>query len=222
MNTRMEKYYKDESLPRRSTKNQKLYESMYEDTDYNEVNIAPKARTINIDELKEMINNNKKQVQRRKFESVNFDDDEKNYDLNDALEQARYNKVSDDRKRSISNTQYDILKGIKLKNNNSDDLSDVIDTISTKNLLGDDLDLFDNLKSLDDTTVGIPSEKDIRNENTSAVDDSFFTKSMKLESSDFENINSGIEKNNKLMKIMFILILVLIVIVLGIIVVLLK
>lgn len=222
MNSRMEKYYKDDTLPRRSTKNQQLYDSMYDDTDYNEVSITPKARTIDIEELREMINNNKKQVQRRKLENVNFDEEDKSYDLNDAIEQARYNKVDDDRKRSISNTQYDILKGIKLKNNDSDDLNDVLDTISTKNLLGDDLDLFDNLKSLDDTTVGIPTEMDIKKEQTSQMDDSFFTKSMKLTPNDFENINSGLEQNNKLMRIMFILIVVLIVIVLGIIIVLIK
>ena len=221
MNSRMEKYYKDDDLPKRSTKNQKLYESIYEDTDYNDVNIAPKARTIDIDELKEMINNNKKQVQRRKIESINFDEEDKNYDLNDAIEKARYNKVDDDRKRSISNTQYDILKGIKLRNNN-ETLDEMLDTISTKNLLGDDLDLFENLKSLDDTTVGLPTEQEIKKEATSQMDDSFFTKSMKLEADDFENINNGIEKNNKLMKIMFILILVLIIIVLGIIIILLK
>ena len=72
MNSRMEKYYKDDNLPKRSTKNQDLYESIYNDSDYTEVNIAPKARTINIEELKQMINNNKREVQRKKLE--NFTD----------------------------------------------------------------------------------------------------------------------------------------------------
>ena len=219
MNSRMEKYYKDDELPTRSSKNQKLYESIYDNTDY-DVNITPKARTINIDELRQMINNNKKQVERRKIESFNIEDDEKSYDLNEAIEEARNRKVNDDRKRSISNTQYDILKNLKLKKNDSDNLDDVLDTISTKNLIGEDLDLFENLKSLDDTTVGLPTEYDIKSEQTRQMDDSFFTKSMKLAPTDFETINTGIEKSNKMMKILFILILVLIIIVLGIIIIL--
>lgn len=219
MNSRMEKYYKDDELPTRSTKNKKLYESMYDNADY-DVNITPKARTIDIDELRQMISNNKKQVERRKIESFNIDEDEKSYDLNEAIEEARNRKVNDDRKRSISNTQYDILKNLKLKKNDSDNLDDVLDTISTKNLIGDDLDLFDNLKSLDDTTVGIPTEYDIQTEKTRQMDNSFFTKSMKLNPNDFETINTGLEKNNKMMKMLFILILVLIIIVLGIIIIL--
>ncbi len=219
MNSRMEKYYKDDSLPKRSVKNQQLYDSIYNDSDYQEVNITPKARTINIDELRQMINGNSKKVERKQL-PTNFEEDEKKYDLSDAFEKARSTKVVDDRKRSISNTQYDILKNIKLKKTDSDDLSDVLNTLSTKNLVGDDLDLFENLESLDNTTVGLPTDEIIK-DKTVQMDDSFFTKSMKLGPSDFETINSGIEQNSKMMKIIFILILVLIAIVFGIIVILL-
>ena len=220
MNSRMEKYYKDDELPRRSTKNKKLYESIYNDTDY-EVNITPKARTIDMEELKKLISNNKKQVERRKMESFNIEEEEKSYDLNEAIEEARNKKTNDDKKRSISNTQYDILKNLKLKKSDDDDLDDVVNTIANKDLLGEDLDLFENLKSLDDTTVGLPTEYDIKTDKTRQMDDSFFTKSMKLAPSDFETINTGLEKNNKMMKILFILILILIIIVLGIIIILL-
>ena len=214
MNSRMEKYYKDDDLPKRSTKNQKLYETIYNDSDYEEVSITPKARTINIEELREMINSRPKRIERKQIEPEI--EEEKKYDLNDAIEKARQGKVIDDKKRSISNTSYDVLKGIKIKKD-SDNINDVLDTISTRNLLGDDLDLFDNLKSLDDTTVGEP----IKDDKTRQMDDSFFTKSMKLGPSDFETLNDGLEKNSKLMKIIFVLILVLIFIVLGIIIVLL-
>lgn len=221
MNSRMEKYYKDEDLPKRSVKNQSLYESIYEDNDYQEINVSPKERTIDINELRKMIHDTPKRVERRKIESVPSDDESESYDLNDAIERARSNKVIDDKKRSISNTQYDILKNIKLRDSNTTSLDEMLDTISTKNLANQDLDLFDNLKSLDDTTVGVPTNYDLEtNEKTTQIDDSFFTKSMKLDPSDFESINSGLEQNNKMMKIIFILILVLIAIVLGIIIIL--
>ena len=220
MNSRMEKYYKDEDLPKRSVKNQKLYQSIYDDSDYQDINVAPKARTIDIAELKKMINDTPKRVERKKVENIPLEEEEESYDLNDAIERARSNKVIDDKKRSISNTQYDILKNIKIRDNTTTSLDDVLDTISTKNLISEDLDLFDNLKSLDDTTVGVPTSYDVMDEKTRQMDDSFFTKSMKLGPSDFESINSGLEQNNKMMKIIFILILVLIAIVLGIIIIL--
>lgn len=216
MNSRMEKYYKDDSLPKRSTKNQKLYESIYDESEYDEVNIAPKARTINLEELRQILNSTPKRVERKQIQPTIEED--KVYDLNDAIEQARKGKVIDDKKRSISNTSYDVLKGIKLKKKNSEDLNELLDTISTKNLVGDDLDMFENLKSLDDTTVGLPTEEDIR---TTQMDDSFFSKSIKLNPSDFETLNDGLEKNSKMMKVLFILIIVLICIVLGIIILLL-
>ena len=220
MNSRMEKYYKDEDLPKRSVKNKDLYESIYEDNDYQEVNVSPKERTIDIEELRKMIHNTPKRVERKKIESIPLDDEDESYDLNDAIERARSNKVIDDKKRSISNTQYDILKNIKIRDANTTSLDDVLDASSNKNLITEDLDLFDNLKSLDDTTVGEPTSYDMNSEKTRTMDDSFFTKSMKLDPSDFESINSGLEQNNKMMKIIFILILVLIAIVLGIIIIL--
>ncbi len=218
MNSRMEKYYKDDSLPKRSVKNQSLYDSIYSDSDYQEINVTPKAKTINIEELRKMINNSPKVVQRKQL-PTNFEEESESYDLSDALEKAKSNKVNDDRKRSISNTQYDILKGIKLKKD-SDDLSDVLNTLSTNNLINDDL--FQSLESLDNTTVGLPTDEiESAKDKTRQMDDSFFTKSMKLGPSDFETINSGLEQNSKMMKIIFILIVVLIVIVFGIIVILL-
>ena len=212
MNSRMEKYYKNDDIPKRSVKNKDLYDSIYDDVNYNEINIVPKERVVDINELREIINSSPKKVERKKVEIPTFDDD--SYDLNDALDKARNNKVDDLKRRSISNTEYDILKNVKIKKD-SKSLEDLINTVSTKNLLSDDLDLFDNLKSVDNTTVGIPSYDDIEK---TKMDDSFFTKSMKLGPSDFENINNGLEKNNKMMKMIFILIIVLIAIVLGIIV----
>lgn len=220
MNSRMEKYYKDEDLPKRSVKNKNLYETMYEDNDYQEVNISPREKTINIEELRKMIHNTPKRVERKQVETISSYDEDESYDLNDAIERARSNKVIDDKKRSISNTQYDILKNIKIRDVNTTSLDDVLDTSSNKNLITEDVDLFDNLKSLDDTTVGEPTNYDMNGERTRTMDDSFFTKSMKLDPSDFESINSGLEQNNKMMKIIFILILVLIAIVLGIIIIL--
>ena len=99
MNSRMEKYYKDDDLPKRSTKNQKLYETIYNDSDYEEVSITPKARTINIEELREMINSRPKRIERKQIEPEI--EEEKKYDLNDAIEKARQGKVNDDKKRSI-------------------------------------------------------------------------------------------------------------------------
>ena len=143
MNSRMEKYYKNDDIPKRSVKNKDLYDSIYDDVNYNEINIVPKERVVDINELREIINSSPKKIERKQVEIPTFDDD--SYDLNDALMKARDSKVDDDKRRSISNTQYDILKNVKIKKN-SKSLEDLINTVTTKNLLSDDLDLFDNLK----------------------------------------------------------------------------
>lgn len=219
MNSRMEKYYKEEVL-NRSSKNKDLYKSIYEENDYEDINIAPKTRTINMNELRQMVSNKQpSRLEKKEIKPISIEED-KVYDLNETLDKAKESYEKDDKKRSLSNTQYDILKNLKVKDNGSNDLRELIDTISTKHLIDEDKDLFDDLKSLDDTTVGVPSDiNGVFKDETRKMDETFFTKSMKLDTNDFETINTGIEKNNKMMKMLFILIIILIVIVLGIIIV---
>ncbi len=224
MNSRMEKYYKEDSVPKRSTRNQDLYKNINEEVDYSSIDINPQTKTINLEELRKMLDTReiRKEVVQKK-DIIEEVEDEKNYDLNYVLNQARSNKVDDDKKRSISNTQYNILKTIDLKNNPTMDLKDLIDTITTKNLVNEDKDLFDDLKSNDNTVVGVPSDLNEifkeSNDDTRVMDETFFTKSMKLDPKDFETINTSLEKNNKMMKIIFIMIIAVIIIILGIIVV---
>ena len=110
-----------------------------------------------------------------------------------------------------------------IKKEENKDLKDLIDTITTKSLINEDRDLFEDLKSLDNTSIGIPSElNDVFKENkedfTKTMDETFFTKSMKLNPKDFDTLNSNLERNNKMMKIIFILIIIVIIIILGIII----
>lgn len=220
MASRMEKYYKEDTYSKRSTRNRDLYDSIYRDTDYADINITPQSRTINIEELREMIGEKKPEREEKKvIEPINFEET-KSYDLKEMMDKARETKVDDDKKRSLSNTQYNILKNLTIKKEN--DMDSLVDTIATKSLINEDKDLFDDLKSMDNTTVGVPSDlNEIFKQDFDAtrnMDETFFTKSMKLDPQDFETINSGLEKNNKMMKIIFILIIIVIVIVLGIII----
>lgn len=222
MNSRMEKYYKEDTVPKRSTRNQDLYDSIYDDINYTDFDINPQSRTINLEELRKLINPDDKQreIKREMIAQYNLEEDNKNYDVNEVLDKAKSTKVDDDKKRSISNTQYNILKNINLKNNSETDLKDLINTITTKNLINEDKDLFEDLKSLDNTTVGVPNDlneifKEDADGETRSMDETFFTKSMKLNTKDFESINNSLEKNNKLMRIIFIMIVLVILIILG-------
>ena len=148
--------------------------------------------------------------------------EEKNYDIREILNKAKseYNEKQN----------YHRLKEAELPNPNrikkleeveeideEDKLKGLIDTITNTSMLnkmGDSelsLDVLDDLKSNNTTIV---NEYVPKND----IDTSFYTSGMKFKSKDFEELeemNSNIEKNNKLIKVLITIISIILILGIG-------
>jgi len=170
-------------------------------------------------------------------EENNFEEEEKNYDIRDILVKAKDSRENNEEKyRSLKNTEYNILKNIKIRNKQDeqqeDELKELINTITSTsflNKMSDDelsLDMFEDLKS--NTMIGdsssikaILDEEQEELNKTGEMDNSFFTSSLGFKEKDFEqlqDLSKSINKSNKIMKIILIILSIVLVIVLGLVV----
>ena len=168
---------------------------------------------------------------------------EKNYDIRDILVKAKSQKeeTENDRYHSLKNTQYNILKGINLKEelnrrdymDQEDELKEIIHTITNTSILNKmadedlSLDLLSDLKSVDNTQINseaiqaiLKEEKEEQRksdfDDTRDLDKSFYTSSLNFSDEDFDElgeIRKKITKRRKILKaIAMIIILILVVI----------
>lgn len=249
MASRMEKYYKNQESKRRSVRNESLYQTIYEDETYSNIEgvvATPKANEIDIDKIKELIasrereKNQTRKVERRPLEiepTMEDEEEEKNYDIRDILVKAKDSRENpEEEHRSLKNTEYNILKNIKINNKHDldqeDELKELINTITSTSMLNKmsdnelSLNMFDDLKETAVMkTPAIQSVLEDKKEddlhNTSEMDNSFFTSSLGFKEKDFEqlqDLNKSIKKNNKIMKVILVILFVIIVIVLGVVI----
>ena len=164
-----------------------------------------------------------------------YEEEEKNYDINEVLSQAKNEKKEDFKTRSLENTNYEILKRINIKEvqDEEQELKDLINTVTTTSMLNKladkdlSLDMLSDLKSNGDTSIISPIEmkEAIKSQNSSyetksndsnlnEIDKSFYTSSLGFTSDDFEqlkDIQASIKTNNKLIKFLVIVLAVAIV-----------
>lgn len=236
MASRMEKYHSDntKNAYKRSEKNEKLYKQLYtnkivtEFTNIDGVNVVDlssiptdvnfsrrenyqKNKLFNSDETvlktdddNDLINNHKKELE----------SEEKIYNINDILANAKKNRVIDDateKRRHLKSVEYNILSDLsqekvknyheqkkKLSKEEEENLEELIHTITSNSLrkkLDDEL-LGDLLPEEENETIVSASlatqlndeiEKIAEDEETNqTIDNSFYTKSMELSRDDFE------------------------------------
>lgn len=172
-------------------------------------------------------------------EEVVPEEETKEYDINAILEKARLDKNVDyekERLKKVRDTQYDILKGLNVDNddfNNSkkeEDLISLINTITEKEMTRElnPLDILTDLKGSENTVVldGVKKEiekeaiKDtVKEEVKKEVDKSFYTNSLSFTQSDFDDFNDlkeDVESNKLFIKIL--LVVVAIALILGIVI----
>lgn len=237
MKSRMDKYYETEMPKARTTKNQSLYRTIYEEVEYSNVegiSIIEKNEKIDMDMIKELINRNsdlnkEKTIVRPKTKEMYHEevlDDDKSYDIRDVLSKAKDSRVVDNKR--ISDTQYNILKGININEAmnapeevKTEDLKDMIEAISN-NSKGYTMNLLDDLKSIYDPTMKEKIEEKIEDEKPVFVkeelDKSFFTNSMGFNEDDFEDlkqIKDDVKTNNILTKILIVILSVVILVGIG-------
>lgn len=217
--SRMDRYYKRESgISKRTSRNQDLYKSIYEDIEYSNIEgIADidKSNEVDISKIKDMLKSRENfqsgrelksfipKEQGIKYETFEREND-RNYDIRDILNQAKSNK-EEEKYHNLDEKSLEILRELKNKpkqnKKQSKDLETMIDSITTTsklNKLSDNelgLDMLTDLKSDDDvnpTVQNILNEKIENIEKTktnTGLDNSFFTSSMSFTDNDFEQIS---------------------------------
>lgn len=200
MKSRMERYYEvDTETSRRTRKNADLYQKIYENDEYSNIEgIATtlKPNEIDISKIKELLktrDDSKKERVTRTISKPLTDsnmvdnsfeqDDDKSYDIRDILTKAKSERKEPAKKtyHKIDVPAYDTLKSSKkeLPEDEEEELKELIHTItntSMLNKLGDQelsLGLLDELKS--DTMVGDSSaiRKALEEEKKVLKDDNF-------------------------------------------------
>lgn len=206
--SRMDKYYKDEDVMQRTSKNDTLYEELYREKQMPRSNITviDNVNEIDITKIKSMVDSREKYKRVRDYEKIinpmdtyrkseinyEFDEiDNSNYDINEILKNKRSNKTYDTTKvRRITNVEYDIMSRpnediSEDMNNPENQMIDLFNTLS-RTAVREETDLFSNLR--EDTSIV---------ENKEPKEEEFYTNTTRFESEDFledvkENNNSKI------------------------------
>ena len=233
MKSRMDKYYDVNDTKARTTKNQQLYRTIYDEVEYSNVegiSIIEKNEKIDMDMIRDLINKSnelsreKKEPVRSISEEVIKDESDKTYDIRDVLSKAKDNRVVD--KKRVNDTQYNILEEtnvaeefISTEDLKQDDLKSMIDAISS-NSKGYTTNLLDDLRSIYDPAMHdkieeklevTVEEKTIANE----IDNSFYTTKMGFKAEDFEDlddIKEDVESSSILTKILIVVLSLIIVV----------
>lgn len=243
MASRMDRYYEKPKIPKaRIIRNEQLYKQIQDLNEYSNIGAVTtisKTNEIDITKVKEMIKNRENYKKEKKYQdalNINNEDmkpkkdnkfleQERNYDIMDVLSKAKNHHEEDGRNRSLKNTNYDVLKNLNLRSTNYDDseeeLKDLINTITSKKSLDDDIGLFDDLTA--DTMVGeassirkILAEEKRQQEfvdNTAEMDKSFFTSAVSFSKKDFEdlkNMKHNVKRNHLLLIIILCIIFIVI------------
>lgn len=254
MKSRMDRYARDNSDAYRTKKNETLYEEIYEKTlPSSNVALLDNESEIDITKLQDLIKQRDGYKRIKEFEEVLLkpelpkeeeeydiyeDIDNKIYDINAILEEARSKREPNSREkyRNLKNTQYNILSNL---NFDEEDYEEEMDTDfftkdktmrelmtelnekttkitnKTRENTKTSLDLFDNLKGNGDTVLTKPIKSD---DVKPQSEETFYTNALSFTKDDFEdfqNLQKTVNKNNTLMKFLIsILVVVLIIVVL--------
>lgn len=239
MPSRMDRYTSTKKT--RADRNRELYSQIYNDTEYTNVEAvvkAPVTGNINIEKIKEIINNHEesnksrevryKEVPVKEEQVVEEEEENKSYDIKDVLTKAKDERKDENTNyHNLKDIEQNILKNLNIqKSEDKSELTDLINTITNTSLLNKindqdlSLDLLDDLKSTNNTIIG--SSDAIRNvlkeenkEIEEEMDDTFNTKSMNLESElerlDAQNDN----KVNRILTRIFLISVIAVVIIVG-------
>lgn len=188
MRSRMERYHNEENQDTysRSNKNQDLYENLGKNTRYTSFSDITSSNVFDIDEAKQNITTRQGYQQMKEYDDMiappkmkkeldefNYlyqDRENRVYDINSALKEARENRIERDEleeKRKLKNTNYNILASLnkeelekyrkeKVERTKPDEeeLQELINTITSKTLAGEidkkaSLDLLSDLMATD-------------------------------------------------------------------------
>ena len=268
MATRMQKYYENnENINSRTQKNQELYKEIA-NSELNQFKLSSNAtilsdakNNIDIDKIKKILDTRYNKLPQRKSirleqeeEKIEKIDDTKEYDINAILEKAKEEKESSyeqERIKKLRDTQYDILNHLDLDKKepesevkeSQDDLMELINTITAKELENkkneeiDPLDILTDLKGEGEITSPIQkdemaldstlqtdddvtdqllakvAEEQNKMQETTETDKSFFTTTSSFTESDFDDFNDLKAEVNSHKTIIIILVVIIMIVV---------
>ncbi len=192
MANRMDRYGEQDGLSR-TLKNRNLYDTLYDSKEYSiktDERTISRTNELDLDAIKSMIAEEKKyekKVQIVPKEIVDNHEEEKAYDINEVLLQARTNYKDDNVKRSLKENPYEIRE--KIEKFKEEEKPEVID------------DMFGDL--IDTKTLKEASIKEMINKEKKDDSDKD-TMALGLDDKDFEELkdmHESIKKNNVLLKI---------------------
>lgn len=228
MASRMDRYRNQEVEPTgmRTKRNEHLYARVEAPLEYSSVEGVARidnTSSVDINKIKELLM--REEEPKKKIHPVvdvndDMDDtgeiatfqelDEKNYDIRDILNKAKGEKEDDDddRYRSLQDTGYDILKNIKIKNQEPEidekELNKVGDTTLSLSMLDSlqegDLDqtqekTIQDLLASEKEEFNREEDDDIEEERT--LDNSFFTSSLNFSDEDFSELSDELDEPKK-------------------------
>lgn len=191
MQSRMDKYQtKENKKYERTRKNTKLYEDVYDDiyrdTTYRNMQVIDSAKEININKLKDMLDDKYDTRQYRTFKNYNIEDidtfqnsllsrkERKSYDINEIINEAKNKRAfieeTKEKQKYIDfskrrNPRYDDIK------KEEKELEELINTMampkqSPSNDTNEALDILSDLKGEENTIVTNPIDTSFELENT--------------------------------------------------------
>lgn len=245
MSSRMDRYYENHGEEtKRTNKNSTLYKDLYSNKEYDNVenlnlNVG---KEININDVKDMLEKRDKYRDAKDYRIIKpeepvmrrvryYEEDEPNsHDINEMIGQAKVERPVEEKRRSLEETQVLTLEELiskksyaKKKKLNKSDMEDLVNTIYDTQMLSEDGGLFDDLKSTGKTVMA-PSIKQVLEEakeeakDAEDMDNSFFTSSLGLKKSDFEEVEETEEGEDKTLKFIILLAVIFVIIVLFIII----
>lgn len=194
------------------------------------------SRNIDVEKIKKILDTKYNEAPKRKSIVLEqYEDDEpvslektREYDINAILERAREEKQVDyerERLKKIRDTQFDILKNLNLhedeedvEDTNENNLMTLIDAINEKEKQVekdlDPLDILTDLKGNENTIVLDGLKEEIENKSDDIdkkIDDSFYTTSVNLSQSDFDDFNdlkAEVNSHRTLIKVVIVLVVI--------------
>ncbi|HOZ54157.1 MAG TPA: hypothetical protein PKY25_02380 [Bacilli bacterium] len=218
METRTGKYSSssDSEIGERTKKNEELYESVdeeiYSDPKYNNTSILESAKEININKLKDMIDNKENDYEIGKYRTKPvYDDDKKSIieeetvrDINEILELAKKKRkfieeaIEKDKYADSNYNEYkkdDEKEEYREEKHEKDE-----DTTTTA------LNILSDLKPTENTIITDPIESDLEKEFTDKGTE--YSDSLIFTNNDFEDVNESIKRDTKIVKVVIILMVI--------------
>ncbi len=219
MKSRMDKYYSENELMQRTSKNDSLYDELYREkqTLSDNMVVLNDADEIDINKIKSMIDSRENYKRAKKFEDVvsptknnkdeeidyKFDEiDDSNYDINEIIEKKRSTNEEENRVRKLDTKYESTMEELSEEFlTHEQQLRDLFDTVTQTNLAK--TDLFSNLR-----------EDDNEKTKDETKEEEFYTNTSKLEKEDFDY--EFVEKSSNA-KVFIIITIILMIIAIGVI-----